>query len=62
MVEKSNKGRRLGLTVKQDVYDKLVFLQAPNPTLEKQQETQVEVISRLISKEYDEMMNKLRKS
>ena len=49
MVEKSNKGRRLGMTVTQDIYDKLVFLQAPNPTLGKRQETQVAIISRLIS-------------
>lgn len=62
MVEKSNKGRRLGMTVTQDIYDKLVFLQAPNPILGKSQETQVAIISRLISKEYDEMMNKLRDS
>lgn len=62
MVEKSNKGRRLGMTVTQDIYDKLVFLQAPNPTLGKRQETQVKIISRLITKEYDEMMNKLKKS
>lgn len=62
MVEKSNKGRRLGMTVTQDIYDKLVFLQAPNPTLGKRQGTQVAIISRLISKEYDEMMNKLKKS
>ena len=62
MVEKSNKGRRLGMTVTQDIYDKLVFLQAPNPILGKRQEKQVAIISRLISKEYDEMMNKLRDS
>lgn len=62
MVEKSSKERRLGMTVPQEIYDKLVFLQAPNPTLEKPQETQVGVISRLVSKEFDEMMNKLRKS
>lgn len=62
MVEKSNKGRRLGMTVTQDIYDKLVFLQAPNPVLGKPRETQVAIISRLISKEYDEMMNKLKKS
>lgn len=50
------------MTVTQDIYDKLVFLQAPNPTLGKRQETQVAIISRLISKEYDEIMNKLKKS
>ena len=62
MVEKSNKGRRLGMTVTQDIYDKLVFLQAPNPALGKPRETQLGVISRLISKEFDEMINKLRDS
>ena len=50
------------MTVTQDIYDKLVFLQAPNPILGKRQETQVAIISRLISKEYDEMRNKLRDS